>query len=100
MKYIFRVYMDNEDLDDCFYFSELPSKNDVIKAIKENRNIAPEYSFFYDNLEKAAELCDWPTIWPSGLAETGKGIYFDGKNNPPFDVYIRIGRFRLRDRSA
>lgn len=87
---IFRVKMSCDDVNDSFYFNDLPSREDVLSAIKANANLAPEYEWFYANLKKAAEMFSWPECWSSNMSETGNGIRFDGQKCGPSDVYIRI----------
>jgi len=91
------MVLDSSNVDDSFYFNDLPSKADVIKAISAHGELAPEYSWFYEKLKRATELFSWPTVWSNGLSETGKGVWFDNaeKLKRPPDVYIRIGRFNV-----
>lgn len=97
MAKVFRVHVDHNGIDDSFYFDSLPSREDVIKAIEVNKELAPEYNWFYDGIKKAAEQFDWPGCWSRGLGETGKGIWFNEANKlkKSPDVYIRIAKFNV-----
>lgn len=81
---VFCISMDCDGCDDSFYFDNLPSKGDVLAAIKANADLAPEYDWFYKALTTAAELFDWPQYWSSNMSEIGK--------KGDSDVYIRIKR--------
>lgn len=87
---------------DTFYFDNLPARKDILKALRENMKIAPEYSDDYKRAIEGAKKYNWPKTWTSGLAQSGGPVMFaeyetiKDYQNDPRKVYVDVSRLVVR----
>jgi len=69
----FKVSVSCEDMDDSFYFENLPPKITLIRSIRRNQGIADEcWSSYYDRIIHQLNLMnDYPESFSSRLAHQG-----------------------------
>lgn len=88
---------------DSLHFDGLPSKNDIIVALKElaNARELEEYSAAYSRALEAAEIYQWPVSW-TNCVEVGEPVMFPNYNglkdyqSDGNKVYIRIAKINVR----
>ena len=81
------------------YFQHLPTEEAVIKSIRRDAKLAPEYWQTYEDIEMLASNFPWPTSWIS-LAAIGSPAYFaSNESRLPKDAdgYVRIHKFEFTE---
>ena len=93
-----------EMFEEVFYFNELPSSRDVVKALNEDKVICNnESSPEYDLAIEGAYSFVWPETWEYQMASQGRPIMFprhkgniENWRRDFYKVYIYITKCRVR----
>lgn len=75
----------NDNLSDKWFFKNLPTKDDLLKAIERHAKLAPEYEFMYNMFSDVVSKCDWPTLDCDQLGISVDNLYLTISRNYVID---------------